>query len=233
MWDRSFVIRCPQLKSIYCGTVRLVVFRLPKYLYAASCFVCHFIIVQYVFVRLMYVNVNGVKHSYKVGTREKKEKLVKVRWSVLSLSDAHSWNLLIVGWSTACLLFSDCPNNYIFAVLLWNIQFDYSTDLCLACYFIIVQYVFVRFRYVDVNGSSIANVVQFKHSNSASSSSNDTAFCIITAPQPNVGSISSMNGYWRVRQSSFLHGCQYSDSEMLWPTWYFLSFNYFRPHLPL
>jgi hypothetical protein len=43
-----------------------------------------------------------------------------------------------------CLLFSDCPNNYIFAVLLWNIQFDYSTALRLACYFIIVQYVFVR-----------------------------------------------------------------------------------------
>jgi hypothetical protein len=46
-------------------------------------------------------------------------------------------------------------------------QFDCSTALCLACYFIIVQYVFVRFsqfRYVDVNGSSIANVhmVQLK-----------------------------------------------------------------------
>ena len=66
-----------------------------------------------------------------------------------------------MGWSTARLLFSDGPNNYIFVVLLWNIQFDYSTALCLAYYFIIVQYVFVRFslfRYVDVNGSSIANV---------------------------------------------------------------------------
>jgi hypothetical protein len=104
------------------------------------------------------------------------------------------------------LLFSDCPNIYIFCSIVykWNIQcaatsdvchdysaalcvvcqlhfvvtftlymsilltfcsivmeyqFDYSTALCLACYFIIVQYVFVRFspfRYVDVNGSSIA-----------------------------------------------------------------------------
>ena len=33
-WDRAIIVfRCPQLKSIYCGTVQLVVFRLPEYLY--------------------------------------------------------------------------------------------------------------------------------------------------------------------------------------------------------
>jgi hypothetical protein len=83
-WDRSFYhYQMPTVEIIYCGTVWLVVFRLPEYLYicsivymeysicgylrcmplwltAASCFVHHFIIVQYIFVRFMYVNGSSI-----------------------------------------------------------------------------------------------------------------------------------------------------------------------------
>jgi hypothetical protein len=161
--ERFIVIRCPHLKSI-CPNIYIfaalytwnIQFAATSDVChcdysAASCFVCHFIIVQYMFLLGLCMSMSvgemsmskwdGAFYRYQMPTVE-----IHIMWDGARLN---------------CLLFSDCPNNYIFAVLLWNIQFDYSSALCLAWYFIIVQYVFVRFssfRYVDVNGSRIANV---------------------------------------------------------------------------
>ena len=88
----------------------------------------------------------------------------------------YKWNIQFAATSDVCHDYSAalcviCQLHFVVTFTYMSIllkfcciakyQFDYSTAFCLACYFITVQYVFVRFspfRYVDINRSSIANM---------------------------------------------------------------------------
>jgi hypothetical protein len=83
----------------------------------------------------------------------------------------YKWNIQFAATSDVCDDYSAalcvvCQLHFVvtftymsilltFCSIVMEYQFDYSTALCLACYFVIVQHVFVRFslfRYVNING---------------------------------------------------------------------------------
>ena len=162
-------VRYPQLKSIYCGMVRLVVFRLPEYLYYLQhCIdgifnlrlppMYSIVIIPCCFMFCMFLCKFHV--LWARATCCFQMPTLRFQHWVFPSQDVfmNLWHLYI------CL--------YMF-VLIQSVLFCIRgchgcSRLNLLChcgciynllYFIIVQYVFVRFspfRYVDVNGSSIA-----------------------------------------------------------------------------